>query len=131
MPPRKICSAPGCEEVATPGGPHCEEHAARVADRLAARKAEAKRSDHALAFSALYADPRWRRAARRYLDRHPLCADCGELGAVEAATEVDHIVPHRGDAQLFWDRSNWQPLCHRCHSRKTAREVFHGKGGGV
>jgi hypothetical protein len=25
----------------------------------------------------------------------------------------------------IWDRTNWQRLCHRCHSRKTAREVFH------
>jgi 5-methylcytosine-specific restriction protein A len=23
---------------------------------------------------------------------------------------------------LFWDQSNWQPLCHTCHSKKTARE---------
>jgi 5-methylcytosine-specific restriction protein A len=23
---------------------------------------------------------------------------------------------------LFWDSSNWQPLCHECHSSKTARE---------
>jgi 5-methylcytosine-specific restriction enzyme A len=38
---------------------------------------------------------------------------------------VDHITPHKGDRQMFWDRSNWQSLCHRCHSRKTAREVFH------
>jgi 5-methylcytosine-specific restriction protein A len=23
---------------------------------------------------------------------------------------------------LFWNRSNWQSLCHSCHSRKTASE---------
>jgi 5-methylcytosine-specific restriction protein A len=23
---------------------------------------------------------------------------------------------------LFWDRSNWQGLCHPCHSAKTATE---------
>ncbi|WP_409558335.1 HNH endonuclease [Achromobacter animicus] len=53
-----------------------------------------------------------------------------------AAEVTDHIVPHRlaealasEDADriataraLFWDRANWQPLCWRCHSRKTARE---------
>nr|WP_292832122.1 HNH endonuclease signature motif containing protein [Mesorhizobium sp.] len=22
--------------------------------------------------------------------------------------------------RLFWDRSNWQPLCKPCHDRKTA-----------
>lgn len=41
---------------------------------------------------------------------------------VRAATEVDHIIPHRGDQQLFWDTNNWQGLCKPCHSRKTAQE---------
>lgn len=77
----------------------------------------------------LYATQRWQRASRKFLARNPLCADCGDLGAVEAASEVDHIRPHRGDPKLFWRRSNWQPLCKRCHSRKTAREVFHPTGG--
>nr|DAK90259.1 MAG TPA: HNH endonuclease bacteriophage, HNH Endonuclease, DNA.52A [Caudoviricetes sp.] len=22
----------------------------------------------------------------------------------------------------MWDQSNWQALCHECHSRKTAKE---------
>ena len=35
---------------------------------------------------------------------------------------VDHIIPHKGDKVLFWDRSNWQPLCKTCHDTKTARE---------
>lgn len=39
-----------------------------------------------------------------------------------AATVVDHIIPHKGDQYLFWDRSNWQPLCKLCHDRKTATE---------
>ena len=32
---------------------------------------------------------------------------------------IDHIIPHRGDPILFWDRSNWQPLCKDCHDHKT------------
>ncbi|AFR18473.1 HNH endonuclease [Burkholderia pseudomallei] len=38
------------------------------------------------------------------------------------ASVVDHIVPHRGDAHLFWDQSNWQAMSKSCHDRKTARE---------
>ncbi|HVJ09280.1 MAG TPA: HNH endonuclease signature motif containing protein [Acidisarcina sp.] len=64
---------------------------------------------------------RWQRVSKAYLAAHPLCV--GEHGEVEvAASCVDHIIPHRGDMRLFWDSSNWQPLCHRCHSRKTAME---------
>ena len=35
---------------------------------------------------------------------------------------MDHVVPFRGDWQLFVDPSNHQSLCKRCHDRKTAME---------
>lgn len=57
-----------------------------------------------------------------FLQSHPLCAECRKLGRYTKATVVDHIVPHRGDQKLFWDRSNWQPLCKACHDQKTWRE---------
>lgn len=53
---------------------------------------------------------------------HPWCEECLRHGLRTPATEVDHIIPHKGDRGLFWDRKNWQSLCHRCHSIKTARE---------
>lgn len=33
---------------------------------------------------------------------------------------VDHIIPHRGDQDLFWSEWNWQALCKHCHDHKTA-----------
>jgi len=65
---------------------------------------------------------KWERERKRYLDEHPLCVHCEAEGRVEAATVVDHIVPHRGDLKLFWRRSNWQALCTTHHNRKTATE---------
>lgn len=66
---------------------------------------------------------RWRKARLTYLRQHPLCVHCEREGRVTAATDVDHITPHRGDQELFWDAANnWQPLCKSCHSRKTATE---------
>lgn len=64
----------------------------------------------------------WQRARLGFLASHPLCVRCEAQGIVEAATVVDHKVPHRGDKQLFWDRTNWQPLCKPCHDVKTATE---------
>ena len=50
-------------------------------------------------------------------------------GRYVKVTDVDHIVPHRGDPRLFWDEENWQALCHSCHSKKTRNEdhdpVYH------
>ena len=66
---------------------------------------------------------RWEKAARRFLKRHPTCAQFGkDVKCTGLAKHVDHIKPHGGDGRLFWDCSNWQPLCIGCHSRKTARE---------
>lgn len=66
-------------------------------------------------------DRRWRKARKAYLAEHPLCAECARQGRDELASVVDHVQPHRGDSSLFWDQSNWQPLCRSCHSRKTAK----------
>ncbi|MFG1282276.1 HNH endonuclease signature motif containing protein [Xanthobacter autotrophicus] len=55
---------------------------------------------------------KWDSERAAYLKAHPTCMRCPS-----PATVVDHIVPHRGDTKLFWDRSNWQPLCRTCHDR--------------
>ncbi len=62
---------------------------------------------------------RWQKARATYLGRNQLCAACMKEGRPTLATVVDHIVPHRGDVNLFWDTSNWQPLCKTCHDAKT------------
>jgi 5-methylcytosine-specific restriction protein A len=65
---------------------------------------------------------RWQKASKAYLRAHPLCAECERAGRYVKATVVDHKVPHRGDPALFWDQSNWQPLCKPCHDKKTGSE---------
>jgi len=74
---------------------------------------------------------RWHKLRKRFLDRYPLCgmrpvglvpvrSQCAEDGWLTPATLVDHVVPHRGNARLFWDEQNWQSLCASCHARKSA-----------
>ncbi len=61
-------------------------------------------------------DRTWQRLRLLVLRGEPLCRQCGK-----AASQVDHITPIRkGGARL--DPVNLQPLCHSCHSRKTASE---------
>ncbi|MCY1310866.1 hypothetical protein D9M68_764060 [compost metagenome] len=71
---------------------------------------------------------KWQMARERFLAKHPLCRKCSEQGRVVVATDVDHVIPHRGDQALFWDERNWQPLCHSCHSVKTQTEEAGGQG---
>lgn len=66
--------------------------------------------------------PKWQRERRKFLESNPFCVKCYEEGHITMATVVDHIKPHRGDQKLFWDRSNWQPLCEHHHNVKTMTE---------
>ena len=71
---------------------------------------------------------RWRRASKLFLRENPLCRMCQEVGRARLAQVVDHIEPHRGDPELFWDQENWQGLCATDHSAaKQAQE----KGSGL
>ena len=105
--PARFCIHPGCRAIVR-GASRCEKHA----------QAKAQASNAARpAYHAWYKGPGWKRERRAFLLAHPQCVACGA-----PASEVDHIRPHRGDAALFWDAANWQPLCLPCHSRKTTRE---------
>jgi len=103
MPSRapRIC---GCGKTVSPGQTcSCQERATRE------RKArhDAKRpSARQRGYTA-----EWQREAASFLSVYSSCRLCGR-----AATLVDHKIPHKGDKRLFWDRSNWQPLCTPCHS---------------
>lgn len=58
----------------------------------------------------------WDKARAGYLARHPYCVMCEAEGKQVLASVVDHIIPHRGDNELFWDSSNWAALCVPHHS---------------
>ena len=116
MPLFSLCKWPGCNARVPFGEKYCEKHKARAKEQLASRYHSGKSA------SSRGYTYRWKKAAKAFLKAHPLCAECSRNGRTTPATCVDHIVPWRGDRKLFWDESNWQPLCAECHSRKTAKE---------
>ena len=65
---------------------------------------------------------KWQRYRLKFLERNVLCVMCQAQGKVTAANVVDHIVDHRGNQALFWDKANHQALCVPCHSAKTAKD---------
>ena len=109
--PAKPCAHQGCGALTH--GRYCEAHA----------QSQRRRIDEARGSSASRGyGRRWRKARKRFLIANPLCREHEKGGEVVAANEVDHIIPHKGDDDLFWDEDNWQSLCNTCHASKTARE---------
>ncbi len=119
-----LCKYPGCRKPVAYGEKFCEAHKAPGEKREAEAKAkrETFRKQHKGSSSERGYTYRWQKAAKAFLREHPLCVSCEAQGIVRAAEVVDHIVPHRGNQKLFWDPSNWQALCKRCHDKKTATE---------
>lgn len=60
---------------------------------------------------------KWQKLRASVLQDEPLCRHCTARGLVVMATDVDHM--HGADDNR---RESLQPLCHECHSRKTASD---------
>ena len=107
--PKVPCRHPGCPELVPSGTKYCEKHRQLHPEEV--------RSANSRGYGS-----RWQKARKAFLQAHPLCVECMKEERYVKATDVDHIKAHCGDPKLFWDRSNWQALCHRHHSIKTRRE---------
>ena len=102
----QFCVAPGCS-VLVPKG-RCPAHA---------RVMEQQRPNRDV--RRWYYRDHWRRLRQQVLvDARYTCALCGR---VTPHLDVDHIVKHDGNPELFRDRNNLQALCVGCHHRKTNR----------
>lgn len=117
--PMHACGTPGCSALVKRGKSRCPDHARRHEKDDAALRGTAHERGY---------DARWRAARERFLQSHPLCVVCERVGRVVPGRVVDHVVPHRGNQELFWDEGNWQTLCDftspfNCHGVKTMRET--------
>ena len=65
-------------------------------------------------YDYLYNTGWWRRVRKHLLSSTPLCARCSYYKQTTQAVDVDHIIMHRGDEQLFYDINSLQPLCRSC-----------------
>ena len=109
--PLRPCRHPGCNALVSGG--YCDQHRPQPAQRRESAE-----------WHDLYLLPIWKDKLRPgQLIREPFCRECWQLRRERVpATDVDHIVPHRGDMDLFLDPDNLESLCHSCHSRKTMEE---------
>lgn len=102
----RACAKPGCPGITT--GIYCEKH-----DEAKSQVKRRKSSE----YQSLYKTKRYLKRRQVFLSLNPWCTRCGTV-----ATELDHIVPHKGSTTRFFDEKNWQGLCKRCHDNKTSSE---------
>jgi len=117
--PKRICDYPGC--CATSMNNKCEEH----------RRKGHREQHHTMnrpEYRKMYDKGVWKRLRLRVLYNNPFCVYCLKRGIQRPATDVDHIIDHRGDSELFHSLSNLQGLCHECHAIKTVNETNRKKG---
>lgn len=77
-----------------------------------------------------YGTQRWRRRSKAQLQAEPLCVMCLAANRTKAATVADHVVPHRGDEEAFW-QGPLQSLCQHHHSQVKQREEVRGYSDAV
>ena len=68
-----------------------------------------------------YYTARWNALKTQVRSEEPCCQACARAGLSTPTEDIDHIQPHRSDAALFFERTNLQGLCKRCHAQKTRR----------
>lgn len=100
----------------------------RLATSEGSGRAEvSRRRDREQAIRKQYKTARWQRLRWQVLvDGLFTCAMCQRVEADTSQLVADHVVPHRGDEGLFWDRGNLQCLCKACHDGTKQREERRG-----
>ena len=111
--PLRPCRHPGCCELVRDG--YCDRH----------RPKPVERSEEAQSWRWMYGTKLWKETLRpNQLLLEPFCEECARRGVRTLATDVDHREDHKGDWAKFIDRTNLRSLCHSCHSRKTAKDLW-------
>ena len=70
----------------------------------------------------------WDRRRKQQLKSQPLCVMCLREKRITPATIADHIVPHKGDYNLFV-LGPLQSLCKQCHDQTKHVQELKGFSG--
>lgn len=62
----------------------------------------------------MYGESDWVKYRRKFIYHNPKCYVCARRAKV-----VDHIIPHKGNRELFENTKNHLPMCESCHNTVT------------
>jgi 5-methylcytosine-specific restriction protein A len=110
---KKICNYPGCNQLIDQSERYCSRH----------KKEEPKPFGSAVRYNELlYKTTQWRSLRNRILKEQTCCFKCG-ISKNETSLEVHHIIPPKGNEELFFDEDNLAAVCPVCHKIITNQEI--------
>jgi 5-methylcytosine-specific restriction protein A len=106
----KICNYPGCNNLIQPSEKYCANHKNEPASPFSS----------AIRYNEeLYQTARWRSLRKKILKEQSHCLYCGSTECLQ----VHHVVPPRGNEELFFNENNLIVVCAACHRIITNREI--------
>jgi 5-methylcytosine-specific restriction protein A len=108
VPATNTCVFFGCRNKKSFGTGYCQEHGAK-------RTAKYKQNEK------LYNSTAWKETREAMRSMFPICSACLLEGKVKPTAHIDHVIPHRRDADRFMVNL-FQGLCIPHHTEKTQLE---------
>jgi 5-methylcytosine-specific restriction protein A len=104
-----ICRFPGCAALLDKSG-YCNKH--RIEKPAPFQNAVKSNKE-------LYSTMQWNKLRAKLLEEQSSCFKCGSIDNLH----VHHIIPPRGDKELFFDTNNLVVICSKCHRIITNKEI--------
>ena len=128
---KRICQYSGCNEMAEPGHIYCEKHLIESQKKHQEwlKNHNKKKPFENATRANNYNNAEWRALRREVLKRDGYqCCQCG-ITAAESGypLEIHHIIPSKGNKELFYNINNCVTLCKVCHARITQQEIMENK----
>ena len=131
---KRICQYSGCNEMAVEHHTYCAKHLAESQAKhqewLENHKDKGKKKPFENATRTNnYNNAEWRALRKAVLKRDNYQCQCCGATAAESGfpLEIHHVIPPKGNRELFYDLNNCVTLCKYCHLRITQAAVRENK----
>ena len=123
---KRICNYSGCNEMSEPGHTYCAKHLVESKKKHQEwLKNHKKKPFENAVRTNNYNNAEWRALRKKVLERDGYqCRECGATAEESGyPLEIHHIIPPKGNRELFYDINNCVTLCKCCHAKVTQQEV--------
>jgi 5-methylcytosine-specific restriction endonuclease McrA len=115
---KQLCKYPGCNSLANDKAKYCDKHKPIMEQKESHRMFQFATSPNL----ELYHSYKWFKLRKEVLQEQAYCSRCG-LSKEETTLHAHHMIPPRGNEDLFFNKNNVTVLCEGCHNKTTQREM--------